>query len=149
MNRGGVVWWWFQHGQIQQCPCAFYELWMENHAHSYKIASSSDFSEVRPDTFWFDLATSVSIGWGQSRPHFKKWFIVDWGLPQKLCRANKTCYIVRGSWHYPGMGKMITFMKSISNNWYAKQCNRILWQTPLCMYEILIMALKKKSNLHS
>ena len=76
-------WWGFQQGKIQ----------------------------VRPDTFWFDLATSISIGCGQSRPHFKEWFIVDGGLPQKLCGVNKTCYVVRGLWHYLRMGKIITNME--------------------------------------
>ena len=76
----------------------------------------SDFSEVGPDTIWFDLATSVSIGCGQSRHHFKEWFVVDGGLPQKLCGVNKTCYAVRGFWHYLRMGKIITFVKSAWNN---------------------------------
>ena len=90
--------------------------WKKNHAPSYKMAPISEFSKVRPDTFWFDLATSVSIECGQSIPHFKEWFIKDGGLPQKLCGVNKTCYVVRGLWHYLRMGKIITFMKSTWNN---------------------------------
>ena len=122
---------------------------MKNHAPSYKMASISEFTKVRPDTFWFDPATSVSIGCGQSRPHFKEWFIVDGGLPQKLCGVNKTCYVVRGLWHYLRMGKIITFMKSTWNNQNTKQDSNILWQTPLCRCQIVIMALKKYWNLHS
>ena len=82
--------------KFNKCQCIFYELWMKKHAPSYKMASISDLSEVGPDISWFDLATSVSIGCGQSRPHFKEWFIVDWGMPHKLCRANNICYILRG-----------------------------------------------------
>ena len=102
--------------KFNQCQCVFYELWMKNHAPSYKMASISDFSEVRPDTFWYDLATSVSIGCGHSRPRFKEWFVVDEGLPQKLCGVNKTCFAVRGFWHYLRMEKIITFMKSTWND---------------------------------
>ena len=94
-----------------QCQCVFYELSMKNHVPSYKMASISDFSEVRPDTFWSDPAISVSIGCGQSRPHFKEWFVVDGVCHIKLCGVNKTCHAVRGLWHYLRMGKMITFMK--------------------------------------
>ena len=87
-----------------------YELWMKKHVPMYKMASISDFSEVRPDTFLYDLRTSVSIECGQLRLHFKEWFIVDRWLPQKLCRANKTCcYTVRWLWHYLRMAKNDNF----------------------------------------
>ena len=149
VNRKGF-WWGFQQGKIQLMSMCI--LWAvdENHAPSYKMVSISEFPKVRPDTFWFDLATSVSIGCGQSKPHFKEWFIVDGGLPRKLCGVNKTCYVVRGLWHYLRMGKIITFMKSTWNNQNTKQDSDILWQTPLCMCQIVIMALLKKYwNLHS
>ena len=148
VNREGF-WWGFQQVQSNSCQCVFYELWMKNHAPSYKMASISALSKVRPDTFWFDLATSVSIGCGQSRPHFKEWFIVEGGLPQKLCGVNKTCYVLRGLWHYLRMGKIITFMKSTWNTQNTKQESNILWQTPFCMCQIVIMALKEYWNLHS
>ena len=109
-------WWGFQQGKIQLMSMCILWAVMENLAPSYKMAYISELSRVRPDIFWFDLATSVSIGCGQSRPHFKEGFIVDGGLPQKLCGVNKTCYVVRWLWHYLRMGTIITFMKSTWNN---------------------------------
>ena len=148
VNREGS-WWGFQQGKIQLMSMCI--LWAVDEKPCPQLQNGLYLRILKgqTDTFWFDLATSVSIGCGQSRPHFKEWFIVDGGLPQKLRGVDKTCYVVRGLWHYLQMGKMITFIKSTWNNYNTKQDSDIVWQTPLCICQIVIMVLKKYWNLHS
>ena len=79
-------WWRFQKGKIQ--PMSMCIRWDVDEKPCTQLQNGPYLRFLKGQTR-LSLATSVSIGRGQSRPHFKEWFIVDAGLSQKLRGLKK------------------------------------------------------------